>query len=158
MWQFLWASSEGSVSDEEHPSELRYLGYVGVICFADELRLNLNLRAQLTLPQAPESDSVGLTERAGNRRKSVVTGILILSDVLKLSTHERLLLANRIHETATLFAVLVRLTRSTPGTIWTSAFFLRARKVPGLNYGNSCTPEELPAGARSRLVSEKSTP
>jgi hypothetical protein len=37
MWQF----SEGSVPDE-HPSELRHFGNVGVICFAEELRLNLN--------------------------------------------------------------------------------------------------------------------
>ena len=42
MWQFLWPSSKGSVPDEEHPSELRYLGNVGVISFADQLRLNLN--------------------------------------------------------------------------------------------------------------------
>jgi hypothetical protein len=34
---------------------------------------------------------VGLTERAVDRRESVVTRLLILSDVLKLSTHEHLL-------------------------------------------------------------------
>jgi hypothetical protein len=42
IWQFLSPNSEGFVPDEEHPSELRYLGNVGVIGFADELRLNLN--------------------------------------------------------------------------------------------------------------------
>ena len=52
--------------------------------------------------------TVGLTEGADDRRKSVVTRLPILSDVL--STHERLLLANRIHETAALSAILARLT------------------------------------------------
>jgi hypothetical protein len=85
------------VPDEEHPSELRYLGKVGVICFGDELRLNLNC-APNRLCRKRLKATVGLTERADNRRKSVGTGILILSDVLKLSTHERLLLANRIHK------------------------------------------------------------